>query len=168
MEELRARPSKVQYFHGIYSRMHRGIMPRPVYVDALNVQLLREMDFVFLCLEGVAARSLIVLALREANVPFIDVGMGLQVVDDQLIGSLRVTTEAPDRLTRGVSTRLPLGAAEVDDVYSRNIQVADLNALNATLAVIRWKKLCGFYADFEHERNSVYAIDGNHLLNEDA
>lgn len=168
LEELRARPFKVQYFHSIYSRMHRGIVPRPVYVDGTNVQLLRDMDFVFLCLEGVAARTLIVTALREANVPFIDVGMGLQVVEDKLIGSLRVTTEGQDRVARGTSARLPLGAAEVDDVYSRNVQVADLNALNATLAVIRWKKLCGFYADFEQERNSVYSIDGNHLLNEDA
>ena len=64
--------------------------------------------------------------------------------------------------------RQPLGEADVDDVYSRNVQVADLNALNATLAVIRWKKLCGFYADFDQERHSVYTIDGNHLLNEDA
>ena len=168
LEELRARPFKVQYFHGIYSRMHRGIVPHPVYVDVTNVQVLGDMDFVFLCLEGVAARTLIVTALREANVPFIDVGMGLQVVDDQLIGSLRVTTEGRDRMERGASARLPLGEADVDDVYSRNVQVADLNALNATLAVIRWKKLCGFYADFDQERHSVYTIDGNHLLNEDA
>jgi antirestriction protein ArdC len=27
-----------------------------------------------------------------------------------------------------------------------NIQIAELNALNAALAVIKWKKLCGFYA----------------------
>ena len=66
LEELRARPFKVQYFHGIYSRMHRGIVPHPVYVDVTNVQVLGDMDFVFLCLEGVAARTLIVTALREA------------------------------------------------------------------------------------------------------
>lgn len=41
------------------------------------------------------------------------------------------------------------------------------NALNAAMAVIRWKKLCGFYLDLEGEHHSVYVIDGNHLLNED-
>jgi hypothetical protein len=51
--------------------------------------------------------------------------------------------------------------------YARNIQVADLNALNACLAVIRYKKHLGFYRDLEREHNSLYTIDGNHLLNED-
>ena len=32
-----------------------------------------------------------------------------------------------------------------DDDYNRNIQIADLNALNAAFAVIKWKKLFGFY-----------------------
>jgi len=39
--------------------------------------------------------------------------------------------------------------------------------LNAALAVIKWKKLFGFYFDFEQELSSTYTIDGNHLLNED-
>ena len=33
-----------------------------------------------------------------------------------------------------------------EDDYSSNIQVADLNALNAILAIIRWKRYLGFYA----------------------
>ena len=51
--------------------------------------------------------------------------------------------------------------------YSRNIQVADLNALNAAMAVIKWKKLLGFYHDFECEHFSAYTLDGNRLNNED-
>ena len=56
--------------------------------------------------------------------------------------------------------------AEADE-YEQNIPIADLNMLNATLAVIRWKKLFGFYSDLDHEFSSMYTIDGNHLLNED-
>jgi hypothetical protein len=41
------------------------------------------------------------------------------------------------------------------------------NALNALLAVIRWKKIVGFYDDLEHEHNTIYLIDGNTLINED-
>ncbi|AFZ67176.1 ThiF family adenylyltransferase [Deinococcus peraridilitoris] len=167
LEDLRDRPQKAAYFHDIYSRMHRGIVCHDFYIEQSNVHLLTEMDFVFICLEGVAARNLVVSALRAVNVPFIDVGMGLSVVDERLLGSLRVTTETRERTARGVSPHLPLGDVPADDVYSRNVQVADLNALNAALAVIRWKKLCGFYADFDNERHSVYSIDGNHLLNED-
>jgi Ca2+-binding RTX toxin-like protein len=54
-----------------------------------------------------------------------------------------------------------------DDLYSNNIQIADLNALNAALAVIRFKKHFGFYKDLEREHFSAYQIDGNHILNED-
>ena len=36
-----------------------------------------------------------------------------------------------------------------DDEYATNIQIADLNALNALMAVIKWKKLSGFYQDLK-------------------
>ncbi|MGB7493085.1 MAG: hypothetical protein WBW05_01660, partial [Candidatus Acidiferrum sp.] len=54
-----------------------------------------------------------------------------------------------------------------DDDYNRNIQIADLNALNAALAVIKWKKLFGFYRDLKFEHHSQFSIDTNLLLNED-
>ncbi|CAN2525454.1 MULTISPECIES: hypothetical protein [Burkholderia] len=50
-------------------------------------------------------------------------------------------------------------------MYASNIQVADLNALNAVLAVIKWKKLRGFYRDLDREHHSTYTTDGNLLLN---
>ena len=51
--------------------------------------------------------------------------------------------------------------------YDVNIQIADLNALNATLAVIKWKKLMGFYQDLDGEHHSTYTVGGNMLRNED-
>jgi len=49
----------------------------------------------------------------------------------------------------------------------KNIQIADLNMLNAAFAVIKWKKLLGFYKDLENEHFSTYTVDGNLLVNED-
>jgi hypothetical protein len=34
-----------------------------------------------------------------------------------------------------------------DDIYRRNIQIAELNALNASFAMMRYKQLRGFYLD---------------------
>ncbi len=51
--------------------------------------------------------------------------------------------------------------------YDTNIQIADLNALNAALAVIKWKKLCGFYLDLDQEHHSTYTLDGNAMDNEE-
>jgi hypothetical protein len=61
-----------------------------------------------------------------------------------LAGVARVTASTPDH-SRHLSDgpRIPL--VDEDDAYERNIQIADLSALNAVLAVINWKKLCGFY-----------------------
>jgi hypothetical protein len=42
-----------------------------------------------------------------------------------------------------------------------------LNALNAALAVIKWKKLAGFYQDLDFEHHCTYTIGGNMLRNED-
>jgi hypothetical protein len=43
--------------------------------------------------------------------------------------------------------------------------VADLNAINATLVVIKWKKIRGFYRDLEREHHCTYTTDGNMLIN---
>jgi len=64
-------------------------------------------------------------------------------------------------------SRVSFEDAPADDDYNRNIQIADLNALNAALAVVKWKKLFGFYRDLKSEHHSQLSIDTNLLLNED-
>lgn len=56
----------------------------------------------------------------------------------------------------------PFGEDE-DELYRSNIQVADLNALNAALAVIRWKKHIGYYQDTTHESLSAYTLEWNDI-----
>lgn len=53
------------------------------------------------------------------------------------------------------------------DEYDHNIQIADLNMLNAALVVIKFKKLCGFYADDERELFTAWTIAASQLLNDD-
>lgn len=165
-DELRAKLPKVTYFKNLYGKMHRGIVDHPVYVDAGNVEQLRGMDYVFLCVDKGRAKRLIVEKLEEFNVPFSDVGMGIQLKNEALGGIVRVTTSSEQKRDH-FRERVSFGDASPDNEYDRNIQVADLNALNATLAVIKWKKLFGFYRDLKHEHHSQFSIDGNLLLNED-
>lgn len=167
IEELRQAPLKVNFFRDLYSRMRRKVIAHEYYVDASNLTELREMDFVFLAFDGDVKKQL-VDCLIEAGVPFVDVGLGVYEAQGYLAGILRVTTATKEKHDHiATKSRIPFAEAGVADAYGTNIQVADLNALNAALAVIKWKKLFGFYADFEHEHYSAYTIDGNHLLNED-
>jgi len=167
-DELRQVRTKAAYFKAIYSKMHRGIMPHEYLIDASNVAELRDMEFVFLCMDKGEAKKLIVKKLEEWGIPFIDVGMGIDLTDDALGGILRVTTSTPQKRAHvWEKDRIPFSDGDGNDEYSRNIQIADLNALNAALAVIKWKKLFGFYRDLEHELFSTYTIDGNTIVNED-
>ena len=167
-DELRVFPYKVDYLEKIYSKMRRGIIPHAGYLDASNVDQLREMDFVFLCMDTGETKKLIVVKLEEWGTPFIDVGMGVDLTDDALGGILRVTTSTVQKREHvKAKHRIPFSDGDGNDEYSRNIQIADLNALNAALAVIKWKKLFGFYRDLDHEHFTTYTIDGNQLLNED-
>ena len=124
------------------------------------------MDFVFLCVDDGDAKGPIVEKLEADGIPFVDVGMGVYEADGKLGGVLRVTTSTAmkrDHLRQQVSFQ----NGEERELYAQNIQIADLNSLNATLAVIKWKKLFGFYADLENEHSSNYTLDGNTISNSD-
>lgn len=158
-------PRKVDRYTDMYSVMRTGVVPHPYHVTSDNVSELDEMDFVFLAVDGGAAKQPIVAALESRGVSFIDTGMGLEELGGSIGGQLRVTTSTPaerDQLHKHVS----LADVEVDDDYNRNIQVSDLNMLNAALAVARWKKLVGFYRDYDSEHHRVYVLDGNSIVNE--
>ncbi|MEC4813349.1 MAG: ThiF family adenylyltransferase [Scytonema sp. PMC 1069.18] len=168
VDELRTGLHKVFYYTNLYSKMRKSIFPNPVFIDASNIAQLDRMNFVFLCLDKGGAKRLIVEKLEEFGIPFIDVGIGLNLVDDALLGVMRVTTSTVEQRDRvSDKSRIPFSDGDDNNEYSRNIQIADLNALNAALAVVKWKKLCGFYVDLEKEHHSTYTIDGNMLTNED-
>lgn len=166
IEELRAQPFKVDYFKAIYSKMHRGIVAHPEHLDESNAEKhLKDADFVFVCIDDGKAKAVIIRKLEEYGVPFIDVGMGLIEKNEQLGGILRVTTSTEKQ--RGARRRIPCSEADPANEYDRNIQISDLNMLNAALAVVKWKKLFGFYADNEAEHFSTYTIDTNLLTSDE-
>ncbi|MBB4037555.1 hypothetical protein GGR21_003472 [Dysgonomonas hofstadii] len=103
----------------------------------------------------------------KQGISFIDVGMGVNIVGDKLIGIVR-TTSASLVKNDHIIKRLPLSENnEPENEYSTNIQIADLNALNAVFAVIKWKKMNGFYQDLIQEFHSTYSINDSDLLNEE-
>jgi hypothetical protein len=167
VEELRGQSRKAAYFEGQYTKMKRGIKAHEEDIDASNVDVLRAVTFAFVCIDRGPDKKIIIDKLEEFGLPFIDTGMGIQRQGDSLRGQLRVTTSLPER--RGASREhISVSSGEPEDEYDKNIQVADLNALNACLAVIKWKKLRGFYLDDEHEQLTTYTIAFNQLTSGDA
>ncbi|MBJ8348662.1 ThiF family adenylyltransferase [Antrihabitans sp. YC2-6] len=165
LDQLRERPAKVDYFADLYGRMHTGIATERTCITAENLALLDGATFVFVAMDDATMKPTIAAHLSRRGIPFIDVGMGVEEIDAKLSGLLRIVFAAPGGDTAAALARIPKPAVERDD-YDRNIQVADLNALNATLAVGRWKRSLGFYADGTGETFATYSIYTNDVTNE--
>ena len=118
----------------------------------------------FLAVDRGAARGIIIPALLERGLPFIDVGIGISEEHLGLAGLVRVTLVEASA-NESALAHIPMSVEAMDDAYAENVQIADMNALNAVLAVIKWKKRMGVYADLERETQCVYSIDGNDLDN---
>lgn len=165
IEILNKQIKKVDYFASIYSQIRRGIKAYPENVTEKNIELLNGLSYVFVCIDSNSARNMIISKLKQFGVTFIDVGLGVNVVDENLIGQLRVTVGTPAKYDH-IPKRIGSASME-DDEYATNIQIADLNALNALMAVVKWKKLCSFYQDLNEEHNSTFTINTGQLIHED-
>ena len=166
LADLEEIPSKVEYYSQIYSRMHTGIRPHLYPIESDNTSELAGMSFVFVAVDDGDARREICSGLDQLGISYVDVGMGLYEADEMLGGQVRVTTSTPENRD-AARARLPFGTRDPNNEYRSNIQIAELNSLAALLAVIRWKKLIGFYQDTDRETNSIYVVGGNSMINED-
>lgn len=164
-EQLDQQLTKVHYYKALYSQFHKNIIAHDYFVTPENILELAGMSYVFIAVDKGSVKKPMLDYFIEKKVSFIDVGMGVNKVGDMLIGILRVTAGTAKK-TNHISDRISVADAE-DDEYNTNIQIAELNALNAALAVIKWKKLCGFYQDLETEYHTTYSINVAQLLNED-
>jgi hypothetical protein len=159
IDELRPRPKKVDYFAMMYGRMRRGIVPHPAKISDDNVADLQEMSFVFLAIDAGPTKKVVLDCLQEWGIPFIDCGMGLHRVENSLRGTVRTTAGSPGRYDH-IDRRVSYVDVMADE-YDFNLQTADLNMLNATMAVLRWKKYLGYYEDVRHEYNAAYNVASN-------
>jgi hypothetical protein len=166
VEDLDAMPCKATYHRDRYAAMRRGIIAHPYYLDESNITELRDMTFVFVTMDPGPDKKLIIEKLEEYDLPFIDTGMGVTRTGDTLRGILTTTTSIPGHREH-VWANNRITFAGGDGEYDDNIQIADLNMLNAVIAVIKWKKICGFYADDQHEMFTAYTIAAGQLLNDD-
>lgn len=158
-DTLNKQQLKTEYFESLYSNMRDGIISHSEYLTADNVeQLLDDFDFVFVCIDNAEARKLITEFLGYSNIPFIDTGIGLCVNNDEISGQIR-TTCCDAGVYDEVKGCVPVDVPMVEEAYKTNVQIAELNALNATMAVIKWKQLKGFYNRQDDNSDYVFSIN---------
>ena len=163
-DELEGGPIKSSFHAQRYSRMRRAVIAYETCIDETNVQQLGAFDTVFLCMDGHPIKAQILETCMAHETLLIDAGMGLYRVNDSIAGTVRTTTCCPEHHHHAEAC-IDLAGDDAPGEYERNIQIVELNALNAALAVIKWKKVRGFYNDLTREFNCEYIIDGNKLIN---
>ena len=167
IEDLEGGPNKAAFHAGRYKKFRKGVIGHSKQIDDTNLGELKECNTVFMCIDGNLIKRDILRVCEEAGSVCIDTGMGIYREDDKLGGIIRVTTSAPT-LRRHIerNNRIDMAGGGIGE-YERNFQMAELNALNASLAVIKWKKIRGVYQDITSEGDSGYILDGNRIINRD-
>jgi len=95
------------------------------------------------------------------------VGIGVKLINDAILGQIRTTVSTTEKRNHiHIKKRIKLTDNPEND-YSKVPQIAELNALNAAFAVIKWKKIVGFYHDRSYEYHSIYQLHLNKVLNFD-
>lgn len=138
---------KAQVYRSRYRTFRTGLSIVPKSIDASCSKELEGVTFAFVCVDNGPSRAGIFDLLISKGIPFIDVGMGLSRTRGSLSGMVRMTYYSAEKAQETRDLRLAEESESPDDAYQTNIQIGELNALNACLAVIRFKQLRGFYCD---------------------
>lgn len=164
-DTLEHRLRKVEWFAEHYGQFRRGVVPHAEMIDEGNVHRLAEFDYVFICIDRGSSRALILEKLKDTCTVVIDCGMGIHVSmsEQKLWGTVRTTTSTAEN--RDQAARLMPLVDRDDEIYRSNIQIIEMNALNAAMAVARWKRMVGMFADDRQETESTYNTALSQLSN---
>lgn len=149
---------KADIFRSRYENFRSGITANPIYIDSTSADKLTGVTFAFVCVDNGSSRAAIFELLISLGIPFIDVGMGLNRKNGLLNGMVRTTYFSAEDGRKTLDKGLADLSEEQDDQYRTNIQIGEINALNACLAVIRFKQLRGFYAVDDSYYNLLFEI----------
>lgn len=150
---------KADIYQSLYETFREGIRIEPKYILADSFDELEGVTFAFVCVDKGRARSEIVVLLNEMHIPFIDVGMGLDRDKGPISGMLRTTNFMAGSVESILAKQWVPLTDPPEDIYHNNIQIGELNALNACMAVIKYKQIRGFYNDDNQFSQLLFTID---------
>ena len=154
--------NKARYFGEQYAKMRKGISVRKGYWQAEDgAAAFDGLDFVFVAVDKTDIRTALCETLEAARIPFVDAGMGIERHEERVRGSCQVffSGKEPNRWRIGIPTVEGTG----EDEY-RALQLADLGALTAALAVGMWRRHIGQYEDETKDWLVRYEIENTDLL----
>ena len=167
IEDLKRRPYKAEWLAERYKALKRGIQGHKETVRTPLPKGVIEASFVFISIDSPISKRDIIKELLDRQIPFVHVGMAVQIQQNnegRTVGQPAMVTSliTPEEqwTIEEIQKRINLreGRENGQELYGRNIQMAELNAMNAGFAVIQWKKYRGIYRDDQGVRDSIYDV----------
>ena len=149
---------KAEVYQARYENLRHGIKLETKYVNATSGADFAGVTFVFVAVDKGSARKEIFELLISLGIPFIDVGMGLDRSNGSISGQLRATYYSKEDAEVRKAMDYAMLVDHPDVEYRINVQIPELNAMNAALAVMEYKKLKGFYFDSTTNFHLVFRI----------
>jgi len=156
---------KTEVYRRKYEPFRHGLTFHNKRVGAGDEALFGDTTFAFVCIDDGGARAEICNMLTGLGVPFIDVGMGVEKEGGALDGLIRTTLFTAQTAAAAIQ-RVPTDPRRPEGDYRVYVQIAELNALNAALAVIRYKQLRGFYTDDYKYYQLLFSIGSSNCFGE--
>ena len=141
------RVSKVEYYYSKYAALRDSIYQHPVRVDSPSMFAkflsAHPIDYAFVCIDQLtdgdpSRQDAVYRALSEANVPFIDSGVSITLENCSVTGA--VTTSAYEAGSDAWKQAIPDARVKGNVLGYRNVQLPEVNALAASLAVMEWRR----------------------------
>lgn len=164
LEENDLGQGKTEVYQGRYENFRTGLTLHHMYIDRSSASELEGVTFAFVCVDKGSARAEIFDLLMELGIPFIDVGMGLNRKQGPLAGTIRTTYYSVENVEHARQLRLAEMADDPNDEYRTQVQISELNALNACLAVVRFKQIRGFYLDDDVAFHLLMGVENLHMF----
>ncbi len=159
--------AKAEVYLERYENFRHGLSIKSLYVDMSTQNELADVTFVFVCIDDGDARREVFNLLIDLKIPFIDVGLGLKRSNTgALSGMLRSTYFSNDKAEAVRQKKWANESEDPNNLYKTNIQISELNALNACIAVLKYKQLKGFYHADAESFNTLFNIGSFSMVRE--
>ena len=138
---------KVDYYHSQYAPLREGVHSHAIRVDSPSKLALflsaHPIDFAFVCIDQAddadsPRQDAVYAALSEAKVPFVDSGISITLEDCAVRGAVTTSTYAEGSMAW--KEAIPNASVEGNVPGYRNVQLPEVNALAASLAVMEWRR----------------------------
>lgn len=151
---------KTEVYQNRYEGFRHNLNIQSKFINSDSFDDLNGVSFAFVCVDKGKSREDIFQLLIKMKISFIDVGMGLERENGMISGTIRTTLFPKENSELLFNEGLAPFDDGLDDIYKNNIQIAELNALNACMAIIKYKQLKGFYVDDEKYYHHLFNLDG--------